>query len=101
MAGASGAFRIKCTLKLSGTGAVEASQDCDANAGGSDPTDEDAFKKYDISAVGGAGLALNAMGRSYLLQLRYTQGLSSIVKDSSIGAKNKNNTFSILLGIGF
>lgn len=101
MAGASGAFRVQCALKISGTGAVDASQDCDATAGGSDPADADAFKKYDVSAVGGAGLALNAMGRSYLLQVRYTQGVSSIAKDNSVNEKIRNNTFSILLGIGF
>lgn len=95
MAGASGAFRMQCALKVSGAGAVDATQDCDANADG------DAFKKYDVSAVGGAGLALNAMGRSYLLQVRYTQGLSSIAKDNSVNGKIRNNTFSILLGIGF
>ena len=94
--GASGAFRISCNVS-STSGSTSLTRACSENT---TSTSTDPVKKYDVSAIAGAGLAVNALGRAYALTLRYTQGLSNISTDNS-GSTPKNATFSILLGLGF
>lgn len=94
--GASGAFRISCDVSL-GAGSTKVSEACNENTTSSEP---DPVKKYDVSAVGGAGLAVNALGRSYALTIRYAQGLANINTDNS-SSSAKNSVISVQLGIGF
>ncbi|MEP6765126.1 MAG: porin family protein [Gemmatimonadaceae bacterium] len=95
LAGASGAYRLKCSLSGTG-GGTSVSTDCNAGTDSEDP-----FKKSDFSLVGGAGLAFTSMGHSLSLQARYTHGLSSIATTSTAASNPKNRALSILLGIGF
>lgn len=94
--GASGAFRISCNV-TSTSGSTSLTKACSENT---TSTSKDPLKKYDASAIAGAGLAVNAMGRAYALTLRYTQGLSNISTDNS-GSSPKNASFSVQLGLGF
>ncbi len=95
LAGASGAYRLQCSLSGKGSG-PSVSTNCDAGTDSEDP-----FKKSDFSAVGGAGIAFASMGHSLSLQLRYTHGLSSIASTDTEASKPKNRALGILLGIGF
>ena len=94
--GASGAFRISCNVTAT-SASTSLTRACSENT---TSTSADPIKKYDASAIAGAGFAVNAMGRAYALTLRYTQGLSSISTDNG-GSSPKNATLSILLGLGF
>ena len=95
LAGASGAYRLKCSLSAKG-GGTSVSQDCNTGTSSEDP-----FKKSDFSLVGGAGIAFASMGHSLSLQARYTHGLSSIATNNTATTNPKNRAFAILLGIGF
>jgi len=95
-AGASGAFRISCDVSFS-AGSTKVSEACSENTTSSEP---DPIRKYDVSAVGGAGLAVSAMGRSYALTIRYAQGLANISTDNT-GSSSKNSVISVQLGVGF
>jgi hypothetical protein len=100
LGGASVALRISCKTGLSAAGS-STTTNCDANGDGTSMADP--FKKQDIGVVGGAGLALSGAGRTFLLQLRYNQGLATVAtKDAQVnGASVKNSSFSLLLGVGF
>jgi hypothetical protein len=100
LGGASVAMRLSCKTSLSAAGS-STTTDCDVNGDGTSMPDP--FKKQDYGLVGGAGLALSGAGRTFLLQLRYNQGLTTVAsKDAQInGASIKNATFSLLLGVGF
>ncbi len=96
--GASGAFRITCNIDVSSNiSSLNSSKACTENT---TSTSKDPIEKYDVSAVGGAGLSVSALGRSYALTLRYVQGLSKISTDAG-GSSPKNTVFSVQLGIGF
>lgn len=95
LAGASAAYRIKCSLSGTG-GGTSVSQQCDSGTSSEDP-----FKKSDFSLVGGAGIAFASMGHSLSLQARYTHGLSSIATNNTDTSNPKNRAFAVLLGIGF
>ncbi len=94
-AGASGAFRISCNVGVNSSG-TNTTQQCSENTTSSA---KDRLKKYDVSAVGGAGFAVHGLGRAYTLSLRYAQGLANISTESG-GAAPKNSVLSIQLGIG-
>lgn len=96
-AGASGAFRISCDVNIA-SGSTKLSEACDENTTSTEP---DPVKKYDVSAVGGAGLAVNAMGRSYALTIRYAQGLANISTENNSSGTPRNSVISVQLGIGF
>ena len=96
LAGASGAFRISCTIDNT-TGSASLSRACSENT---TSTVTDPIKKYDVSAVGGAGLVLAGMGRSYALTIRYAQGLANLSTVSGSTANPRNSVFSIQLAIG-
>jgi hypothetical protein len=95
LAGASGAYRVRCSLSATGQG-NSVSQNCNAGADSQDP-----FKKSDFGLVGGAGIAFTSMGHSLSLQARYTYGLSSIATKDTETSKPKNRALAILLGLGF
>ena len=94
--GAGGAFRISCNFSTTVTTST-VSQACSENT---TSTSKDPIEKYDVTAIGGGGLAISALGRSYALSGRYTQGLSKLSTDAA-GASPKNTTFSVQLAIGF
>ncbi|MEP6779966.1 MAG: porin family protein [Gemmatimonadaceae bacterium] len=95
LAGASGSYRLKCSLSGTG-GGTSVSTDCNAGTDSQDP-----FKKSDFSLVGGAGLAFVSMGHSLSLQARYTHGLSSIATNNTATSNPKNRALAVLLGLGF
>ena len=95
LAGASGAYRVQCKLSAS-TSVSTLAQDCNANSGSNDP-----FKKSDYSVVGGAGLAAKLGGVAASLQLRFSQGLTSIASADTDTTKPKNRALSVLLGFTF
>jgi hypothetical protein len=94
--GASGAFRISCSSEAT-SGSSTFSRQCSENTTSTNP---DPITKYDVAAIGGAGLSLSAMGRSYALTVRYSQGLSNIATQTTGNISNKNNYFSVQLSIG-
>lgn len=96
--GASGAFRVTCDIDLT-AGSTSTKQSCSENT---TSTSKDPITKYDVSAIGGAGFAVNALGRSYTLTGRYTQGLSNISTATAAGSSTaKHSVVSILLSMGF
>ncbi len=97
-AGASGAFRITCKFDVSSNMSnPNSSKACTENT---TSTSKDPIEKYDVSAVGGAGLSVSAMGHSYALTMRYVKGLSKISTDTG-GTSPKNTVLSVQLGVGF
>ncbi|MEO7363205.1 MAG: hypothetical protein ABI120_22925, partial [Gemmatimonadaceae bacterium] len=84
-----------CKLGASSS-ASTLSQDCNANGESKDP-----FKKSDYSIVGGAGLAAQLGGVTASLQLRVSQGLSSIATTDTETTKPKNRALSVLFGFTF
>jgi len=94
--GASGAFRISCSTSAT-SGSSTFSQQCSENTTSTSP---DPIKKYDVAAIGGAGLSLSALGRSYALTVRYSQGLSNISTQSNSNISPKNSVLSVQLSIG-
>ncbi len=96
LVGASGAFRISCSTQAT-SGSTKVSQQCSENTTASSP---DPIKKYDVAAIGGAGLSLSALGRSYALTVRYSQGLSNISTQDLNNSKPKNSVLSVQLSIG-
>lgn len=95
LAGASGAYRLRCAVSANADG-TSLSQRCDAASDSEDP-----FKKSDFSLVGGAGIGFTSMGRTLSLQVRYTHGLTNLASTDSDTTKPKNRALGILLGIGF
>lgn len=95
MAGGSGARRVQCKFDAA-SGASTIKEDCNANGESEDPV-----KKSDYSVIGAAGLAGNLGGISASLQLRFSQGLSSISTDETDATKPKNRAMSVLLGFTF
>ena len=96
VAGPSVAYRSSCELTLE-SGTASAGTKCGENPDQS----EDPFKKVDYSAMAGAGLAANVMGRPASLQVRYSRSLSSITSENSGSDKPKNSVISLLVGFGF
>jgi hypothetical protein len=94
--GASGAFRISCSTSAT-SGSSTFSQQCSENT---TSTSTDPIKKYDVAAIGGAGLSLSALGRSYALTVRYSRGLSNISTQSGSNISPKNSVLSLQLSIG-
>ncbi|MEP6835693.1 MAG: outer membrane beta-barrel protein [Gemmatimonas sp.] len=95
LAGGSGARRVQCSFDAA-SGASTVKQDCNKDGDANDPV-----KKNDYSVIGGAGLAGQLAGFSASLQLRVSQGLTSIAKDDSEASKPKNRALSVLLGFTF
>lgn len=95
MAGGSAAARVQCKFDAA-SGASTVKQDCNAGGDEADP-----LKKTDFSVIGGAGLAGNLGGLSASLQLRLSQGISSIATDATDTTKPKNRALSVLLGFTF
>lgn len=95
MAGGSGARRVQCKFDQA-SGASTVKEDCNANG-----EDEDPLKKMDYSAIGAAGIAGQLGGISASLQLRVTQGLTTISNDELETSKPKNRALSVLLGFKF
>ena len=95
LGGASGAYRVQCKLSASSSTST-LPKDCGATGGADDP-----FKKSDYSAVGGAGLVAQLGGISASLQLRLSQGITTVVSSETGTAKPKNRALSVLLGFTF
>jgi hypothetical protein len=96
LVGASGAFRVSCSTSAT-SGSSTFSQQCSENT---TSTTTDPIKKYDVAAIGGAGLSLSALGRSYALTVRYSRGLSNISTQSGSNISPKNSVLSLQLSIG-
>ena len=94
--GAGGAFRITCDISTTAA-ATTVTKACSENT---TSTSKDPIEKYDVSAIGGAGLALSGLGRSFALSARYSHGLSKVTTETT-GAAPKNSVFSVQMAIGF
>lgn len=94
--GPGGAFRISCDISTI-TSATTVKTGCAENT---TSTSKDPIEKYDVSAIGGAGLSLSGLGRSFALSARYSHGLSKITTETT-GAAPKNSVFSVQMAIGF
>jgi Outer membrane protein beta-barrel domain len=104
MAGPSLALRTSCKASTSFDD-LSISGNCNAESVLPDEegptTGEDPFNKTDVSAIGGVGIAGAVMGRAFSAQLRYSQGLTTIARETTPGVSPKNRGFSLVLGLGF
>jgi hypothetical protein len=110
-AGPSIALRSSCNFVIEAEGAT-AGVPCNSSLLtdsdiplGDDPTpgdgELDAFKKTDVGAQVGAGVAGTLGGRAVFVQLRYAQSLSTIAKETAFGFAPKNRSIALVFGVGF
>ncbi|HEY0930764.1 MAG TPA: porin family protein [Gemmatimonas sp.] len=95
-------MRAACKVSLEVAGSGSLSTSCDeGDLGEGEAASRDPFSKTDISGIAGAGLTGSLLGRSVFVQARYSQGFSSIAKESSADISPKNRGFSVVFGLGF
>ncbi len=90
--GPSVAYRVKCSLDVSG-GGQSTSSGCDNSGSAGQP----APRKFDVSGVVGGQLGFELGGQSLGVGVRYTQGFTNFAKD--VDAKNR--TFSVYGAVDF
>ena len=99
IAGPSFAVRGPCSLEAK-THSGNLTQDCMYGATDDNPTPSDPFKRTDVRLTGAIGVVMNGQGEMYLLQLRYTQGITNLSALPSITAyRPKSQAITLLIGI--
>jgi hypothetical protein len=100
--GPSFSMRAACKVSLEVGGGGSMSTGCDeGDLGEGESASSDPFSKTDISGIAGAGLTGSLLGRSVFVQARYSQGFSSIAKESTANVSPKNRGLSVVFGLGF
>lgn len=104
VAGPSVSLRISCKGTVD-AGPVGFSADCDEGVNAPELSEEsnsdDPIKQTDFSAVGGVGITGQLLGRTFTGQLRWSQGLTSVIKDAPPGLSPRNRGLSLLVGLAF
>lgn len=104
VAGPSVSLRTSCKATVD-AGSFNFSADCDEGMNDPDLPEsgdgDDPIKQSDFSAVGGLGISGQLLGRTFTGQLRWSQGLSTIVKDAPPGLSPRNRGLSLLVGLAF
>ena len=100
--GPSFSLRASCKVSFEVLGAGSLSSGCDeGDIGEGEEGSGDPFSKSDVSGIAGAGLTGSLLGRSVFVQARYSQGFSSIAKESTGSVSLKNRGFAVVFGLGF